>query len=84
MAKAASARLQWARIGAEARLRELEEERASILAAFPELRRSGQPAARRTGGRKRRTMSAAARRRMSAGMRKYWARRKAREKKPKT
>jgi hypothetical protein len=81
MAKAESARLQWARIGAEARLRELEEERASILAVFPELRGAGQAATRRSGGRKRRTMSAAARRRMSAGMRKYWARRKALQKK---
>ena len=81
MAKSESARLQWARIGAEARLRELEEERATILAAFPELRGSGRAgAARQTGG-KRRTMSAAARRRMSAGMRKYWARRKALRKK---
>jgi hypothetical protein len=82
MAKSESARLQWARIGAEARLRELEEERASILAAFPELRGSGRVGARQTGG-KRRTMSAAARRRMSAGMRKYWARRKALQKKVK-
>lgn len=81
MAKAESARLQWARIGAEARLRELEEERASILAAFPELRRAGQAGARRAAGRTRRTMSAAARKRMSAGMRKYWARRKAQAKK---
>ena len=82
MAKPVSARLQWARIGAEARLRELEAERASILAAFPELRGAGVARARGAGGRKRRTMSAAARRRMSAGMRKYWARRKAQQKKP--
>ena len=50
MAKAESARLQWARIGAEARLRELEEERASILAAFPELTGSGRAGARQAGG----------------------------------
>ena len=81
MPKADSARMQWARLGAEARLRAIEEERASILAAFPELRGASQGSTRGARGGKRRTMSAAARRRMSAGMRKYWARRRATEKK---
>jgi len=83
MPKARSARLQWARLGAEARLREIDEERATILAAFPELRRTARSARQGAGGRKRRTMSAAARRRMSVGMRKYWAKRRALQKKSK-
>jgi hypothetical protein len=83
MPKPRSARLQWARLGAEARLREIDEERATILAAFPELGRTGRSARQGSGGRKRRTMSAAARRRMSAGMRKYWAKRRALQKKSK-
>jgi hypothetical protein len=81
MPKADSARMQWARLGAEARLQTIEKERASILAAFPELRGAGRRSGGTASGRKRRTMSAAARRRMSAGMRKYWARRRAQQKK---
>ena len=72
---------EWARIGAGARLVEIERERAAILKAFPDLRR-GVAAARGLAGltptgKPRRRFSAAARRRMSAGMRKFWARRKA-------
>ena len=83
MPKAQSVRLQWARLGAEARLREIDEERATILAAFPELRRTGRSPGQAASASKRRTMSAAARRRMSAGMRKHWAKRRALQKKSK-
>jgi hypothetical protein len=67
--------IEWARIGAGIRLRELEIERAAILKQFPDLRqaRVGM-AGSRVGLRK---LSPAARRKLSAGMRKYWARRKA-------
>ena len=63
----------WARLGAAARLAEIDRERGLILKAFPELKHgnfspSGQP---------KRRFSAAARRRMSEGMRKFWARRRA-------
>ena len=83
MPKAESAQRQWARLGAETRLQEIDEERASILAAFPELKREGRSVrlVSRAGGSTRRQMSAAAKRRMSEGMRKYWAKRKAQEKK---
>ena len=79
---------EWARLGAAARLQQIDAERQSIFAAFPELRRErGRPAAvagaeepvrrGRGGSRKGRKLSPAARKRMSAGMRRYWARRKA-------
>ena len=75
---------QWARIGAAVRLEALERERAAILQAFPEMRRTRMLAVRDLNGSAPgdlpRRFSAAARRRMSAGMRKYWARRKAQEK----
>jgi hypothetical protein len=67
--------LEWARIGAGMRLRELEIERAAILKSFPELRRAGVAVAGSKVG--LRKLSPAARRKLSAGMRKYWARRKA-------
>ena len=67
--------IEWARIGAGMRLRELEIERAAILKRFPELRAAGAAAGRSNGG--LRKLSPAARRKLSAGMRKYWARRKA-------
>ena len=67
---------EWARIGASARLLEIESERAAILKEFPSLRsaRGRVPA---SNGFARRRLSAAARKKLSAGMRKYWARRKA-------
>jgi hypothetical protein len=65
---------KWARIGAAARLAEIDRERAEILKSFPELSKSS---ALGPSGKPRRQFSAAARRRMSAGMRKFWARRKA-------
>lgn len=72
---------EWARIGAGARLVEIDRERTAILKAFPDLRRPGAikgvAAAVTATGKPKRRFSAAARRRMSAGMRKFWARRKA-------
>lgn len=73
-------RMDWAKLGAETRLREIDQERAAILAAFPDLdgpRPSTRPRAK---SRPRRKFSAAARRRMAAGMRKYWAKRRAAQK----
>lgn len=82
MAVSADTRSQWARLGARARLQEIDQERAAILKAFPELKR-GTHAGIGAGG-PRRKISAAARRAMSAGMRKYWARRKAQAAKAQT
>ena len=91
MARPINQTQQWARLGAMARLQELDQERAAILRAFPDLRR-GRPAAvaGRGGradvdalGRRRRTISQEGRKRMSEGMRKYWAKRKQAEKKDK-
>jgi hypothetical protein len=76
-----------ARLGAIARLDQLEQERAAILKAFPGLDRSrargttptSRP--RRGGSQPGRKLSTAAKRRMSAGMRKWWAARRAGSKK---
>lgn len=73
MAPASSRTRQWARLGAQARLVEIERERAEILAQFPELRASEQ--ARVAPPRRR--LSAAARKKLSDGMRRYWAKQKA-------
>ena len=81
MPKSSSSQMQWARLGAEARLKAIEQERAEILSAFPDLRSGTRPAKAGAPGKRRRTMSAAARRRMSAGMRRYWAKRRALQKK---
>jgi hypothetical protein len=60
-----------------ARLQQLDKERASIMAAFPELRRKGALASTEVvGAAPRRKVSAAARRAMSEGMRRFWAKRK--------
>jgi len=68
-----------ARIGAEARLRALETERAQILRSFPGLRAgaaaSAGPAAA-ASVRRRRQMSAAERKSVSLRMKKYWAERR--------
>jgi ABC-type branched-subunit amino acid transport system ATPase component len=70
---------QWAKLGAAARLKEIQEELASIYQAFPELRgKRGFTAVASSGGRqKRKRFSAAGKAAISEGMRKYWARRKA-------
>jgi hypothetical protein len=70
-----------ARLGAEARLRALEVERAQILRSFPGLR-VGTTHAAQSGAavavpvRRRRQMSAAERRSVSIRMKKYWAERR--------
>ena len=72
---------QWAKLGAAARLKEIQEELASIYRAFPELKgqRSLAAGASLPGrpGRKRARFSAEGKAAISEGMRKYWARRKA-------
>ena len=73
-----------ARLGAEARLRSLELERAQILRSFPGLtaQTGGNGASAQSPVRRRRQMSAAERKSVSARMKKYWAeRRKANAKK---
>ena len=70
---------QWAKLGAAARLKEIQEELASIYRAFPELKgqRGLAAAASIGGGQKRKRFSAEGTAAISEGMRKYWARRKA-------
>jgi hypothetical protein len=73
--------LRLARIGAAARLAELDRERADLLRDFPGLRAASRAATGRDGGvpvrrRRRRGMSAAARRAVSIRMKKYWAARR--------
>ena len=80
--------LRWAHMGAAARLKELDDERAAIVKAFPALNSASARATRartvrenvKTSGhdapptrRKRRTMSAAARKRISDAQKKRWA-----------
>jgi hypothetical protein len=80
--------LRWAHLGAAARLKELDDERAAILKAFPALNSASARATRariakenvetsdydaRPARRKRRTMSAAARKRISDAQKKRWA-----------
>jgi hypothetical protein len=68
---------EFARLGAIARLQQIDKERASILAAFPELKKKGAMTALGIGApAPRRKVSAAARRAMSEGMRRFWAKRK--------
>jgi len=71
---------EWARIGALARLEQIEQERVAILSAFPDLRRKATSAAAGIVVKKRRTISTKGRKAMSAGMRKYWAKRRAQQK----
>jgi hypothetical protein len=85
VARATSQLREFARLGAQARIRDLISEIESILAAFPELgkvapakggqspsfdqRRSGRP----RGSRRRRKMSAEARAKIAEAQRKRWA-----------
>lgn len=71
-----------ARMGASARLHQLEQERAALLRAFPGLRSTpgeAAPAPREGSGqaqpkaRRRRRFTAAQRKAIAARMRKYWA-----------
>lgn len=66
---------EFAKLGAVARLQQIEKERASILASFPELKKKGALTALGASAPRRR-VSAAARRAMSEGMRRFWAKRK--------
>jgi hypothetical protein len=77
---------EYARAGAEARVRELSAELASIFKVFPDLRGGANGvgvkaprgrAASAPGGRKRRKMSTAARKAVGERMRAYWAARRA-------
>ena len=71
-----------ARLGAQARLEQLERERALILRAFPGIEAGipgsfpAVPARTRPARRRRRGMSAAQRKAVSTRMRKYWASRR--------
>ena len=74
-----------ARLGAEARLKELRSEEAAIRRAFPHVfgargprRAAVEPAAAAPAGRRRKRsrMSAAARKAVSERMKKYWAARR--------
>ena len=70
---------EFARLGAEARLKTIPEEQQAILTVFPELQDGAAPAARispapRAG---RRRMSAAERKAVGRRMRAYWAKRRA-------
>jgi len=64
---------EWARLGAKARLAEIERERAEILKEFPDLESSVEE----TPAAPRRRLSPAARKKLSEGMRRYWAKQKA-------
>ena len=88
MAKHSSSFLELARRGAQHRYEELQEELASLVKQFPDLRsgareivkrgrRAVQAAAAELQPRKRRKMSAAARARISAAQRARWAKLKA-------
>ena len=68
----------WIRAGAEARLGQILAEVDEIYRAFPELRKGGKltVVAPATG---KRVFSRKGKQAISDGMRKYWARRKARE-----
>lgn len=63
---------EYARIGAEARLTQLQKEERDIYAQFPGLR-NGRAAASMPAPRQRRKMSAAARKKISDAQKKRWA-----------
>ena len=69
---------EYARRGAEARVRELTLELAAIYRAFPDLRRLSPAGGAAPAGkvRRRRSMSAAQKREVSRRMKKYWANRR--------
>ena len=70
-----------AKVGARARLTEIQDERSALLAMFPELRAGRAPkataAAPPVKGRKRRTMTAAGRKAVGERMKAYWAAKRA-------
>jgi hypothetical protein len=70
---------EFARLGADARLKTIQEEQQAIFSVFPELRDGAAPAPRTSTaprGRRRR-MSAAERKAVGRRMRAYWAKRRA-------
>jgi hypothetical protein len=82
----------YARVGAAARLTEIETEISAIRQAFPDLAVPGSPsrrrvkssasrkkAARTAGGRRRRKLSAAARKAISDAQKKRWAAQRAKK-----
>jgi hypothetical protein len=73
MPKPTSQLQEFARIGAAARIKELQAEIASIRRDFPALTAPGAPKKRR------RKMSAAARKKISEAQKKRWAAQKAKE-----
>jgi antibiotic biosynthesis monooxygenase (ABM) superfamily enzyme len=88
MAKHSASILELARRGAQHRFEELQQELASLVKQFPDLRSSAreivargrlavQAAATQLKPRKRRRLSAAARARISAAQRARWAKHKA-------
>ena len=69
-------REEWLRLGATARLQQLDAERAEIFAAFPDFKL----AIKSEPGMLRKRLSPAARRAMSAGMKRFWAEHRAKQK----
>lgn len=76
MSKSLEVQRKWARVGAEARLKEVQAEIAEIYRVFPELK-SGRVAVASSAVAKSRQFSPKGKAAISEGMRKYWARRKA-------
>ena len=67
-----------ARLGAHARLLQIDKERSALLRAFPGIHREADREARWVGGgSQKRKLSPAARKRLSAAMRMYWVKKKA-------
>jgi hypothetical protein len=69
----------WAKLGARIQLADLRQQVAEILRIYPDLRRADSSSVGGPSKRRRRHISPEARAAMSEGMRKYWARRKARK-----
>jgi hypothetical protein len=69
----------WAKLGAKVHLSELRQQIAEILRTYPDLRRADSSPAGSPGKRRRRHISPEARAAMSEGMRRYWAKRKAKK-----
>ena len=65
----------YALIGAQARLTELDRERADLLETFPELDQRPPSAPAKTAVPQRRAMSDAAKQAISLRMKKYWTQR---------
>ena len=84
MARRAEVNRKFAVMGADVRMHQLRDEMAEIAKMFPELRGRGVQASaapRQAGAAKRkRVFSARGKAAISEGMRKYWARRKAKAK----